>query len=116
MANESKLQYILLGWASALAFAMMFAKSRTLVVLEIAVLSVSVLSLALLIRRWKTQQAIRSAWGSIILAAGTIISYKVQHSGALLLVPGTASAIFAIFAVREFGSEKAGRPSSRDDG
>jgi hypothetical protein len=84
---------------------MVFARSRTLVVLGIAVLSVWVLSVVLLIRRWKTQEAIRSALGSIILAAGAIISYKLQHSGALLLVPGMGSAILAIFAVREFRSQ-----------
>jgi hypothetical protein len=106
MVNRSKLQYILLGLASALTFVMVFAKSRTLVVLEIAVLSVSVLSVALLIPRWKTQEAIRSALGSIVLAAGAIVSYKQQHSGVLLLVPGTASAIFAIFAVKEFRSQR----------
>jgi len=102
MISRFKLQYVLLGLASALTLVMVFAKSRTLVVLEIALLSVLVLSVALLIRRWKTQEAIRSAWASIVLAAASIISYKLQHSGALLLVPVTASAIFAIFAVREF--------------
>jgi Na+/pantothenate symporter len=97
--------------ASAMALAMVFANSHTLVVLEIALLSVLVLSLALLIRRWKTQEAIRSALASIVFAAGAIISYKVQHSEVLILVPGVASALFAIFAFREFRSQKA---SSRE--
>jgi hypothetical protein len=110
MISRYKLQYILLGLASALTLVMVFATSRTLVVLEITFLSVWVLSLVLVIRHWKIQEAIRSALGSIILAAGAIISYKMQHSGALLLVPGTASALFAFFAVREFRSQKAGGP------
>ncbi|MFC5864224.1 hypothetical protein ACFPT7_18105 [Acidicapsa dinghuensis] len=97
-----KLQYILLGLAAALTLAMVFAKSHTFVVLEIAVMSVSVLSLLLLIPHWKAQEAIRSAWASIVFAAGAIIPYKLQHPVVLILVPGAASAIFAIFAVREF--------------
>jgi hypothetical protein len=107
MENRSKLQYVLLGLASALTLVMAFAKGRTLVVLGIALLSILALSMESLIRRWRTQEAIRSAWASLILAAGTIFSYKLQHSGALLLVPGAASAIFAIFAVRELRSQKA---------
>jgi len=113
VVNWSKLQYFLLGLASALTLVMVFAKSRTFFVLEIAVMSVSVLSLLLLIPHWKAQEAIRSAWSSIVFAAGAIISYKLQYSGALLLVPGTASALFAFFAVREFRSQKAGGRESR---
>jgi hypothetical protein len=87
---------------------MVMAKSRTFVVLEIAVLCVSVLSLVLLIPHWKAQEAIRSALSSIVLAAGAIISYKLGHNGVLILVPGTLSVIFAVFAVKEFRSQKAG--------
>jgi len=114
MVNRSQLQYILLGLASVLVLVMIFARSRTLIVLEIAFLSVWLLSLVLVIRHWKIQEAIRSALGSILLAVGTIISYKLQHSGVLLLVPGAGSAILAIFAVREFRSQKAGDPGLTD--
>jgi len=102
MISRSRLQYVLLGLASALTLVMVFAKSRTLVVLEVALLSVVVLSLALLNRHWRAQEAIRSSLASIVLAAGAIISYKHQHSVAIVLVPAAASAIFAIFAIREF--------------
>ena len=113
MVNRSKLQYVLLGLASALTLVMVFAKSHTFVVLEIAVMSVAVMSLLLLIPHWKSQEAIRSAWASIALAASTIISYKMQHSGVLLFVPGTLSVIFAFFAVKEFRSQKMGGRESR---
>jgi hypothetical protein len=106
MINRSQLQYILLGLASALTLVMAFAKSRTLVVLEIAFLSVWVLSLVLVIPRWKMQEAIRSALGSIVLAAGAIISFKLRYSWSLLVVPAAGSVILAIFAVREFRSQK----------
>jgi hypothetical protein len=105
MINESKFQFILLGLTSALTLAMVFAHGRTFAVLEIAVLIVSVASLLLLIPRWKAQEAIRSAWGSIIFAAGAIISYKQSSGAVTVLIPGIASVIFAIFAVREFSSE-----------
>jgi hypothetical protein len=106
MISRSRLQHVLLGLASLLTLVLAFSNGRMFVVVGIAILNILAISLVVLTRRWKTQEAIRSAWSSILLAAGAVGSHKYNSGTVTVLLPWIASIIFAIFAVKGFLGEQ----------